>query len=244
MRNQGGGATRNTAVAHSDGSLIFCLDSDDILGQDLLKNLTHFWLKKKCDGVGISQSIKFRGRERSNVAYITDFADPGKQVRFESLLDGSACSLTSTFLITRLAFARAGGYPTSHAFDTQGLAFRFLGNGLTAYTCPDAVYHHRVEFKDSYYIREQKADRLNWNWFNVLDEFLYLFDPATRSRLLEADLFEVPGRPAPLAVFEVLKGRPKIYARNYRHLIRIGRHGAARLFRHVDDGVEESEPGV
>jgi glycosyltransferase involved in cell wall biosynthesis len=234
-RNWGGGATRNTAVAHSDGNLIFCLDSDDILGPHLLKNLTRFWLKKKCDGVGISQSIKFRGRDKADIAYITDFADPGRQVRFESLLDGTACSLTSTFLITRSAFNRAGGYPTTHAFDTQGFAFRFLGNGLTAYTCPETRYYHRVEFKDSYYVREQKADRLNWNWFNVLDEFLYLFNPVTRSRLLEADLFESPGRPTPPEFLGLLKGRTHIYARNYRHLIRIGRNGAARLFRHADD---------
>jgi hypothetical protein len=224
-------------VAHSDGNLIFCLDSDDILGPDLLRNLSRFWLKKRCDGVGISRSIKFRGRDKADIVYITDFADPGKQVRFESLLDGTACSLMSTFLITRTAFARAGGYPTTHAFDTQGLAFRFLGNGLTAYTCPETVYYHRVGFKDSYYIREQKADRLNWNWFNVLDEFLYLFNPATRSRLLAADLFEVPGRPTPPEILDSLKGRKHIYVRNYRQLIRMGRKGAARLFRKADDGV-------
>src|SRR5512146_1648427 len=41
--NVGGGAARNTAVAHSDGDLIFCLDADDMLGPDFLKNLTRFW---------------------------------------------------------------------------------------------------------------------------------------------------------------------------------------------------------
>ena len=234
--NQGGGATRNTAVAQSDGDIIFCLDSDDVLDSDFLKNITRFWLKKRCDGVGISRSIKFKRRDTKDVAYVTDFADPGKQVRFESLLDGSFCSLTSTFLITRRAFECVGGYPTTHAFDTQGMAFRFLGNGLVAYTCPDTLYFHRVDFKDSYYIREQKADRLNWNWFHVLDEFLYLFTHEMRHRILESDLFAVPGKPAPPDLFGMLCQSRDIYVRNYRQLIRLGRDGVARRFRGADDG--------
>ena len=194
--NQGGGAARNTAVEESDGDLIFCLDADDMLGPDLLNKLTRFWLMKRCDAVGVSRSVKFRNSNVEDVAYVTEFAGPGERIRFESLLDGTACSLTSTFLMTCKAFALVGGYPMSHGFDTQGMAFRFLGNGLEAYTCPDTVYYHRVEFNDSYYLREQKAGRINWNWLQVLDEFIYLFNPATQRQILESRLFSPPGEPA------------------------------------------------
>ena len=183
-RNLGGGAARNTAVEESDGDLIFCLDADDMLGPDLLSKLTRLWLMKRCDAVGVSRSVKFRNSNVEDVAYVTEFTGPGERIRFESLLDGTACALTSTFLMTRKAFALVGGYPTSHGFDTQGMAFRFLGNGLEAYTCPDTVYYHRVEFSDSYYLREQKAGRINWNWLQVLDEFIYLFNPATQRQKL------------------------------------------------------------
>ena len=237
--NRGGGAARNTAAAKSDGDLIFCLDSDDMLGPDFLSNIARFWLRKESDGVGIGRSVKFRRFDTNDVAYTTEFTNPGKRIRFESLLDGSTCSLFSTFLVTRRAFERIGGYPTAHAFDTQGMAFRFLGEGLEAHTCPDAVYYHRVGLRDSYYLREQKADRLNWNWFNVLDEFLYLFNPETRSRLLEADLFEVPGSPAPQKLMAIVTDRRSVYTRNYRELIRIGREGVARRFRDSDDGFEQ-----
>jgi glycosyltransferase involved in cell wall biosynthesis len=226
--NQGGGAARNTAVANSTGDLIFCLDADDLLGAGFLRAITEFWLRRRCDGVGMSTSIKFRGTDIQNVAYVSAFGGPGQRVRFESFLGKEPCSLTVVFLLTRRAFGITGGYPTTHGFDTQGMGFRFLCNGLTAYTCPDTVYYHRVEFQESYYLREQRDGRLNWNWFHVLDEFLYVFSRDTQSKILESDLFPLPGRPVPPSLLELVQGRDKIYAPNYRRLVRLGRHGVAR----------------
>ncbi len=226
--NQGGGAARNTAVQNSRGDLIFCLDADDLLGPGFLEAMTQFWLRKRCDAVGMSTSIKFRGSDLNHVVYTSQYEGPGKRVRFESFLEGPNCSLTVVFLMTRRAFRRVGGYPTEHGFDTQGMGFRFLCHGLAAYTCPDTVYYHRVEYHESYYLREQSQDRLNWNWFNLLDEFLYLFRPDVRRKLVESDLFSVPGRPAPGRLSELIYGRADIYATNYRELIKLGPDGAAR----------------
>ncbi len=236
--NQGGGAARNTAVANSEGDLIFNVDADDVLGPDLLGRLTRFWATQRCDAVGISRSIKFRGTDLNNVAYVTEFAGPGERVPFESLLDGSACSLTSMFMMTRKAFDLVGGYPTSHGFDNQGMAFRFLANGLTAYTCPEAIYYHRVEFGDSWYVRERKAGRAEWNWLHVLDEFIYLFNPEAQRRILEARLFSPPGERAAPSLLSVLRASPDFYAANYRALIRLGWRGAARCFRSTRNCVE------
>jgi glycosyltransferase involved in cell wall biosynthesis len=226
--NCGGGAARNTAVEHTDGDLIFCLDSDDMLGPGFLENMTRFWDKKKCDGLGMSTSIKFKGRNIKNVAYVTEFERPGRRVRFESFLEGSRCSLGVVFLITRAAFNLVGGYPTEHGFDTQGMAFRFLCHGLTAYTCPESTYYHRVELPQSYYMREQRTGRVNWNWFNVLDEFLYLFKDAIQVKLLRHNLFDMPGRTAPDDLLKIVAGRTDIYVSDYKHLIREGPEGVAR----------------
>jgi glycosyltransferase involved in cell wall biosynthesis len=224
--NRGGGAARNTAVAHSTGNLIFCLDSDDMLGPNFLPTITGFWLQKRCDGVGISTSVKFNKSDISDVAYVDEFAEPGRRVRLDALLDGSACSLFSTFLITRRAFARAGGYPTSHGFDTQGMAFRFLCNGLTAYTCPGTVYYHRVHFHDSYYLREQTAERINWNWFQVFEEFLYLFRAPVREAILSSDLYAAPGKQPD--VLAIVYRKPDIFVRDRQALARLGLHRVAR----------------
>lgn len=236
--NRGGGAARNTGVANSHGDLVFCLDSDDMLGPDFLRNMVRFWVDKRCDGVGMSTSIKFKGSSIHDVAYKTEYEGPGQRVRFESFLAGPLCSLGVVFLMTREAFLRTGGYPTDHGFDTQGMAFRFLSEGLVAYTCPNAVYYHRVDFHESYYLREQSAGRINWNWFNVLNEHLYVFKKAIQEAILGSDLFEVPGRPKPAPLLDVVYGRDNIYASNYRQLIRLGREGVARRFEASDDKLE------
>ena len=188
-KNMGGGVARNTAVLKGKGDIFFCLDSDDILGQGTLGKMVNCLLEKKCDGVGISKSIKFKKRDKNNVSYINNFGYAGKVIPFESLFDKKAsCSLYSTFLFTKRAFDIIGGYPTNHGFDTQGFAFRFLANGLVAYTCPDTVYLHRVNFYRSYYIREYESGRVSRNWLNIYEEFLYLFNDEIKNDILNYDL--------------------------------------------------------
>ncbi len=237
--NLGAGAARNTAVANGKGELIFCLDADDMLGDGFLENITRFWLRKRCDAVGMSTSIKFRGTNVRDVAYVSNYEVPGRRVRFESLFEGPHCSLDVVFLMTRAAFLRVGGYPTDYGLDNPGMGFRFLANGLTAYTCPDTVYYHRVEHHESMYLREQSQDRLNWNWFCLLDEFLYLFRPAVRAKILGSDLFNIPGKPAPGRLSDIVYGRRGIYAPNYKHLIRLGRDGVASRFSASRDGFQQ-----
>jgi len=229
-RNQGGGATRNTAVEHSDGEIIFCLDSDDVFGPGCIERMTQYWLEKRCDGVGICRSIKFNNRDVNSISYINNFNHLGERVPFESFInDVENCSLNSVFLITRDALSRCGGYPTDHGFDTQGLAFRFLANGLSAYVCPGTVYYHRVNYNESYYLREAKAGRINRNWSLIFDEFLYLFSDTVKHQLLKNDLSE--SNP----IFEVVRNRDDIYAQNYQELVRLGSANAIASFRDVND---------
>ena len=225
--NVGGGAARNTGIANSTGELIFSLDADDMLGDGFLENITQFCMRKRCDAVGMSKSVKFRGSNVNDVAYINEYEGPGRRVRFESFLEGPSCSLSVVFLITRRAFDRLGGYPTAHGFDNQGMGFRLLCNAMSAYTCPDTVYYHRVEHHESWYLRDQANDRLNWNWFSLLEESLYIFSREVQSRLLECDLFRVPGRGKPPRIHEIVLGRPHIYAHGYREMLRLGRDKVA-----------------
>lgn len=189
--NKGGGATRNTAVYNSRSEIIFCLDSDDFLGDFTLRKMLDFQKTKKCDGLGISTSIKFNGRNRDDISYVNKFGFIGQIIPFESLFEtdkNSMCSLFSTFLITKSAFNKIGGYPTYHGFDTQGIAFRFLAAGLIAYTCPDTIYFHRVNFHKSYYLREYESGKVNLNWRYILEEFIYLFNNETKELILNFNI--------------------------------------------------------
>jgi glycosyltransferase involved in cell wall biosynthesis len=240
-KNLGGGAARNTAARAGSGDIIFCLDADDLLTPGFLTNLTTCWLRDRCDGLGISESRKFIGRDIHHIRYVNRFDGVGQSIPFEALLDGSDCSLYSTFLITREAFEACGGYPTEHGFDTQGLAFRLLGNGLTARGCPDTVYLHRVEYRQSYFLREAAAGRVNRNWFLVYEEFLYLFNDAVKRRLLEHDLRQWP---AGTDIEHLVRRKSNIYAPDYRDLIGLRRAGAAARFRDAHDGYLQYSAGL
>lgn len=212
--NKGGGAARNTAVKHSSGDMIFCLDSDDILGPEMLNKMTKYLLDKKCDGVGISKSIKFKANNTSNIDYVTDFIKVDQKVAFEDLFNSNSCSLYSTFLFTMQAFEVTGGYPEDHGFDTQGFAFRFLANGLTAYTCPEAIYYHRTQSGRSYYIREFEAGKANHNWLKIYEEFLYLYSNELKEEILKYDLnnFELP-------LNNFVNNYKNKYSENYKKLL-------------------------
>jgi glycosyltransferase involved in cell wall biosynthesis len=188
-KNKGGGAARNTCVKKSTGDLIFCLDSDDMLAAGTLGKMVDYLLEKNCDAVGISRSIQFNGKNVNDVAYIYDFDYVGDKIPFSNLFGAnSKCSLYSTFLFTKKSFYIAGGYPEDHGFDTQGFAFRFLANGLSACVCPGSIYLHRVNDGSSYYIREYEEGRASHNWFEIFEEFLFLFNDAAKEFILNYDL--------------------------------------------------------
>lgn len=181
-KNTGGGATRNTGIKHADGDVVFCLDSDDILPENTLLKMFTYLKEKNADAVGIHTSIKFIGKDINAIDVVHTFGYVGEKIPLESLLQkGDVYSpLYSTFMLTKKAFELAGGYPVEHGFDTQGFAWRFLAHGLTAYTCPEAVYLHRVQHKDSYYIREAHEGKINYNWRDIFFEHMALFNKETQ----------------------------------------------------------------
>lgn len=184
--NQGGGTTRNTGIASAQADVVFCLDSDDILPPNTLCKMLTLLKEKKCDGVGIHRSIKFRNISTTDIRSIDTFAYEGEEIPFKNLFEQDGlCSLYSTFMHTKRAHEITGGFPTEHGFDTQGFAWRFLMNGLKAYTCPDAEYLHRVEFNTSYYLREYNSGKSSRNWQLILSEFIFMFSPEAQNIILK-----------------------------------------------------------
>lgn len=181
-QNRGGGATRNSAVDYAIAEIIFCLDSDDLLPPHTLDKMHDFLLSHKADAVGVATSTKFKGTNKTDIAYITNFASVGEKIPLEQLLqhDGQWCSLYSVFMFTKSAFKKAGGYPTHHGFDTQGFAWRFLAAGLSAYVCPETNYLHRVNYNHSYYLREYDSGKSNINWQYIFYEHFHLFTTETQ----------------------------------------------------------------
>lgn len=180
-KNMGGGAARNSGIKNSTGTHIFCLDSDDILPQGTLEKMVRFITEKECDGVAIHQSIKFKGNNVNNIEYVGVSPFLTEKIGLENILkkEISFVPIYVNFLYTRRAFDKTGGYPTTHGYDTQGFAWRFLCAGLNIYTCQDTTYLQRVHFNDSYFIREYNAGKMNYNWREILLEHYYVFTADT-----------------------------------------------------------------
>jgi glycosyltransferase involved in cell wall biosynthesis len=218
--NRGGGAARNTAVRNSRAEIIYCLDSDNMLPPNALSKMYSFLREKNCDAVGINRSVKFKGTDVSDIAFVNTMGRAGERIPFESLVfetPEEMCPIYSTFMHTKKSFFTAGGYPEHHGFDTQGFAWRFLSNGLSAYTCPEAYDLHRVSFSRSYYIREYESGKINYNWVSVLEEFLYLFDDDVKRMILSYDFKDYTRTP-----FAMLQGIAEPFAPDYRDSIAPG----------------------
>lgn len=189
-KNIGGGATRNRAVEETQGDTIFCLDSDDILPPETLKKMYLFLKEKNADGVTIEESVKFNGSNKHNIDRIdlSPFSKD-KKIPLESLFSkkNSFHPLTVNFMYTIEAFNKIGGYPTEHGFDTQGFGFSFLCNGLVAYTCPKTKYLHRINFKESYYLKNYNEGKINYNWKKILLDNYFIFNNETLDYIKKFD---------------------------------------------------------
>jgi glycosyltransferase involved in cell wall biosynthesis len=214
-KNLGGGATRNTATSLARADVVFCLDSDDMLGDGTLSKMLSHLSTRGLDGVGVSTSVKFRGTDLNDVAFTNHFDRVGETILFTDLFEKKpSCSLYSVFMYTKRAFAIAGAYPTHHGFDTQGFAFRFLANGLRAETCPETTYLHRVSFHASYYIREYEGGKVNHNWLKVYEEFLYLFDEETQAQIIGFDF-----NSSALSLNSVINAKDSVLSTDWKRLV-------------------------
>lgn len=206
QQNRGGGATRNTAVENARAEFIFPLDSDDMLEEGVLKRMYDYLTLHKLDGVCFEQLISFKGTNRSDIQqkriYLTDHV-----YELEDLIERKRpCGLNVVFMFRKSAFTHCGGYSLTHGFDTQGFAWRFLAHGLKAMSCPNTTYYHRVDFHQSYYLREYGSGLTNFNMKNVVLEHDYLL---TQEVYTKVQNFNAKDFTQPLS--DVLKSMPHVF---------------------------------
>lgn len=141
--NRGGGASRNAGIAASTGSLLFCLDADDILPDEMLPRLIAYLGESKLDGVIFEESKFFIRSTRFTISAKNPKLLNGQVLKFSDLFASNAFLTQVNFLYTRQAFDTVGGYPILHGFDTQEFGHRFLAQGLKVSICPGSYYFHR-----------------------------------------------------------------------------------------------------
>lgn len=187
-KNRGGGAARNTGIRESSGDLIFCLDSDNILGDGVLPKMAAMLDETRCDGVQFERRKFFMDDPQDR--RITHFNKiVGEPVRLENLFDESD-TLLDNFLFTKTSWSASGGYPENHGFDTQCFEIRYLAAGHRVFTCPDTVFYHRLsKSHSSYFQRVYQNGEFSKNFYLIYEDIFHLFSRKVRRHILEFDIF-------------------------------------------------------
>jgi glycosyltransferase involved in cell wall biosynthesis len=184
--NKGGAAARNTCVKCSNGDLIFCLDSDNVLSDNLIMRLVLRLDESGCDAAAVGELRYFTGNFRHSHSWV--YKAPNDIVTIEHIMSTHitpACS--GNYLYTRKSFDRAGGYKAEDrsAMDTWIFGLRQLAKGSRIAILPNSFYWHRL-LSNSYWHREGRNN--SRAAYEALKDFPEIFTEATNEFLRTVDV--------------------------------------------------------
>lgn len=188
--NKGGAAARNTAINNASGDIIFCLDGDDICETKSIQLMVDYLIDNKLDGVMFDERRFFIGTNinKYNSHFNKDLY--GQTIILEDLFSKKNL-LINNFLYTKEAWMKCGGYPEGNDFDSQAFEFRFLTCNNTLQICPKTVYYHRQFTKNkSYFERAYEKGDFSRNYYLIFEEYLHIFSPKIREKILLFDIFK------------------------------------------------------
>lgn len=154
-KNRGGAYARNSAVENATNSLIFCLDSDNVLVENSIKQLKHYLINNNAD-IAAFQCLYFFKTTKYEVTHKWVY-NPGIINLGDSLSSEITPISSGNYLFTKASWELAGGYPLfSRALDAWGFGLRQLGTGHKMVVLEKTGYFHRYGHP-SYWVREQSS---------------------------------------------------------------------------------------
>lgn len=257
-QNRGGASARNTAVINATHSIIFCLDSDNILVPGSVSKLKYFMLASGADAA-VFQELHFFIAKKENVIHKWVYKDIITLADF--FKGGPIPGASGNYMFTKESWVRAGGYPElAVCLDTHGFGFKQLATGSKMLTCPELYYYHRQGI-ESYYIRDSKRHNLSEIMSQVITPFTYLINEADVNYIYGqgkdtwfADLEKRPIRlregvdvPNPLSSLNEALESPMLDLRELcsknlvtpKGVIHIGAHEGAEIKRYQAMGVHK-----
>lgn len=173
-RNKGGAAARNTAIENAKHSLIFCLDSDNLLAPGSTVPLRNFLVASGADAAAFEE-IRYFTRSPHEVTH--KWVLKAGSVRLaDHLADYKVPGSSGNYLFTKDSWVRAGGYPEfAGALDAWGFGLRQLATGSKVVVQPGSFYLHRYGH-ESYWLRQDRQGNTDLLALQVLIPFLDLID--------------------------------------------------------------------
>lgn len=183
-KNRGGGAARNTCVANSQGDIIFCLDSDNVLIPNSVSKLIEHMDETGYHTVAFGEVRYFVKNFKPNGSTIYDAPDQ-KYRLYDMFQTTNFPGCSGNYLFTRESFDAVGGYSERWgALDTLAFGFNKLLHGFAITYVPNTYYLHRQGI-DSYWMRDAKSNKVSINFYNLMMEHAFLFTDASIQCLTE-----------------------------------------------------------
>jgi len=183
--NRGGGSARNTAIKNANNSILFCLDSDNILARNSINKLKQYMLNNNYD-VAAFQKIYFF-KERPNLVTHKWIYEPN-----QISLDNYLCTYivpgaSGNYMFTKESWLNAGGYPEfAGASDTWGFGFRQLASGSKMGILKNTYYYHRYGH-DSYWIRELKKANVSLRNLQIIMPYIDLINDEDAAYIMSSE---------------------------------------------------------
>jgi glycosyltransferase involved in cell wall biosynthesis len=173
-KNRGGAAARNTAIEHAKNSLLFCLDSDNLLVPGSVSALKEHLALTSAQVAAFGELRYFKETPDDSSQTVRFPAETTLETCFR---DNTVPGASGNYLFTKQSWEAAGGYPEfAGALDTWGFGFRQIVTGAKMVALPASWYFHRNGY-DSYFAREAKngtiplvAIQIVAPWFDIFEE--------------------------------------------------------------------------
>lgn len=172
--NRGGGAARNTAVENTNHSLLFCLDSDNVLVPESVLRLKELLISSGAEAACFEE-IQFFRDNISSISHRWIF-NRSKFSLADHLAGPIVPGASGNYLFTLESWKRAGGYPEfSGALDAWGFGLRQHAVDTDICVLKNSYYLHRIGI-ESYWVRESKKGNMTILLLQLLLPYLNLFE--------------------------------------------------------------------
>lgn len=184
-KNRGGAYARNTAVENAKNPLIFCLDSDNVLEENSIKQLKYYLISSNAD-IAAFQCLYFFRTTKCEVTHKWVF-NSGSITLGDSLSSEITPISSGNYLFTKASWESAGGYPLfSRALDAWGFGLRQLGTGHKMIVLEKTGYFHRYGHP-SYWVREQSKGDTSILALQLLAPFIGKLEDETLLYILSSE---------------------------------------------------------
>lgn len=146
-------AARNTGIDASANDLIFCLDADNILLPDTIKQLKTFLLDNNLDAAAFGRIDHFR-KAPKQIEYSWALAEKLNFIEALNKPTTTPCG-SGNYLYTKAIWKKVGRYNESvgGAYDSELFGLKLLAEGAKFWTLQGVSYLHRFGY-DSTFVKE------------------------------------------------------------------------------------------